>query len=83
MPPAAMAAITPASVSPEPAVASQGGALSLTARRPSGAAIKVLRALQEQDGTALFGRQDCPVGPIDLVSLQIGKQARELALNAA
>ncbi len=41
MPCASNPAIMPASTSPEPAVASQGGAFSQIAARPSGAAITV------------------------------------------
>ena len=46
----------PASTSPEPAVASQGGALSAIAARPSGAATTVSGPLSSTIGTALAGR---------------------------
>ena len=45
--------MNPASTSPEPAVASQGGAFSLIAARPSGAATQVSAPFKHDDGAAL------------------------------
>ena len=45
----------PASTSPEPAVASQGGALSVIEARPSGLRHHGVGALQQDDGAGCLG----------------------------
>ena len=64
--PAAM----PASTSPEPAVASQGGALALIARRPSGAATTVSAPLRMTTAPAAGG------GGAGAVGLGAGRRGR-------
>ena len=67
----------PASTSPEPAVASQGGALSLMAARPSGAAIDRVGALEDDDRAA-DGRGLART--LQLGARKLAEQALELAL---
>ena len=56
MPCASRPPAMPASTSPEPAVPRLGGALELIAARPSGAAITVSAALEDDDGAGALGR---------------------------
>ena len=68
----------PARTSPEPAVASQGGALALIARRPSGAAIDGVGALEDDDGARAGG--GC-AGALGLGGFgEVGEEAGELAV---
>ena len=66
----------PASTSPEPAVASHGGALSLMAARPSGAAMTVSGPLRMTTAPLAGGRARA----FELDPLRITEKPRELAL---